>query len=118
MAYRQKHEEQGVCRSCKVKAKPGRKYCEKHLAEAAKRVRAGSQALRQRIEVLEAQMRSLQIALPRGIPVPTDPQPTPVSTSPQTKPPCEACRMQRDADFLIDAASHTCETPDRSNDHE
>jgi hypothetical protein len=68
MAYRAKHEEGGICRSCKRPAKPGRKYCETHLAQASARVKAGSMALRRRIEVLEEQVRSLQMALPRGIP--------------------------------------------------
>ncbi len=68
MTYRQKHREQGLCPSCTAKAEPGRKYCAKHLAKAAERVRAGSQALRQRVEVLEEQVRSLQMAAPRGIP--------------------------------------------------
>jgi predicted amidophosphoribosyltransferase len=67
MAYRTKHERSGLCRSCTAAAKPGRKYCERHLAEASARVKAGSMVLRRRIEVLEEQVRSLQLAMPRGI---------------------------------------------------
>lgn len=63
MAYRQKHEDQGVCRSCKVKAKPGRKYCEKHLAEASKRVKAGSMAMRERVERLERDLAAVRSQL-------------------------------------------------------
>ena len=68
MAYRGKHEAEGVCRSCKVKAKPGRKYCEKHLAEAAKRVKGRADALRDRLESLEGLVRDLQASVLRICP--------------------------------------------------
>jgi hypothetical protein len=35
--YRAKHEQAGTCRSCKLAAKPGRKYCPDHLRKASER---------------------------------------------------------------------------------
>jgi hypothetical protein len=39
IAYREKHEQAGMCRSCKRPAKEGRKYCQTHLDRANARAR-------------------------------------------------------------------------------
>ncbi len=51
VAYRTKHEQVGLCRSCRMNAKPGRKYCLRHLALANERaVRSKRAALGNSVE--------------------------------------------------------------------
>ncbi len=42
--YRTKQESLGLCRSCTMNAKPGRKYCLTHLARANERARRSALA--------------------------------------------------------------------------
>ena len=47
-AWRDRQEERGLCRSCKRPARPGRRYCTVHLADAAARASAWQRENRER----------------------------------------------------------------------
>ena len=67
----------GLCKSCRRNVKPGRKYCEKHLALASERMRKRVTTMKTKAEKAEAEVKRLRALLrSRSIPLrPTEVKP-------------------------------------------